>query len=484
MESPLDIVEDETGRLRDIHDRPMIVVFSTKSRPPRKHVSIKDKPMGVRASHFEFINVANPGVESEGTRQLIRTHVMQDVRNKQRMKARTAATQTNQGQSIFGIHDPQSTQIPPLPAANGIPFLDFPVPLRPYMRKLLHQYTTLITHITNPKLPTNPAESAWFPMVMTDAALFHAVLCASTIWVRILTGDSDEFSQSKHMFEAVSLVNGRLSNGDISDATIATVLFLAKAEYTQRNYATWGVHMNGVKKMVEMRGEMMMIPVLVRSKILEAELLGCIETGSVPRFPSIGDASHISSDTAPHLPYGFVEFVQRGILRGELLSLFGDIEEVTRVAQIDETSLRMDEPSMALIRYRLLFQANEGMTNDDLNIRTYLRDGAIIYIQTLLPKMPVRAVDLSIPLSRLQVSMLALKIPNVRLLIWVSAIAAIVAEGDGKEYFMEKLRNYMMLAGIEAWHGLREILFQYWWIDAMHDDLGRRLWGEVCRDAD
>ncbi|PVH78899.1 hypothetical protein DL98DRAFT_633581 [Cadophora sp. DSE1049] len=481
MDTPLDVVKDEQGTLRDIHGRPMIMVFSSK--PRRKPLSIKDRPAGVKQRQFEFINVAKPGVESERTRQLIRTHVMQNVRYRHREKARTATTQPANVQPFFESQDPlYDSGVPPVPAANGIPFLNFPVPMQPYMRKLLYQSS--IMHITNPKQPINPADSAWFPMVMTDAALFHAVLCTSAIWVRILSANSDEFPQSKHMFEAVSLINGRLSDADISDATITTILFLAKAEYTQRNYTTWDIHMNGVKRMVEMRGGIVIMPVLVRSKIYEAELLGCIETGSIPRFASSGDPSHEPSDTAPHLPCGFVELVQRGILQGELLSLFGDIEENTRLMQTEETSLGMDESSVAPVRYRLLLQVDEGLTDDDLNIRTCLRHGAIIYIQTFLPKLPVRGVDLSTILSRLQDSMLALKVSNVRLLIWVSAIAAIVAEGDGREWFMEKLRSYMTLAGIDVWDGLREILMQYWWIDAMHDILGRQLWGELFRDVD
>lgn len=85
-------------------------------------------------------------------------------------------------------------------------------------------------HITDPKHPSNPTESAWFPMFMTDAALFHAVLCTSAIWTNLLSGGNDEVPQGRHMLEAISLINVRLRNVDVSDATLTTILFLAKAE--------------------------------------------------------------------------------------------------------------------------------------------------------------------------------------------------------------------------------------------------------------
>ncbi len=71
-------------------------------------------------------------------------------------------------------------------------------------------------------------------MVMADPALFHAILCTSAIYVGLLSGKEEAFLQSKHMMESISLINARLRHtngaGRFSDATLTTILVLAKAE--------------------------------------------------------------------------------------------------------------------------------------------------------------------------------------------------------------------------------------------------------------
>lgn len=76
-------------------------------------------------------------------------------------------------------------------------------------------------------LPTDiaPEESSWLPLIMTDAALFHALLCTSAVF------DNNMAIQRKHMLEALRLVNARIPSDDaISDTTITAILFMAKAE--------------------------------------------------------------------------------------------------------------------------------------------------------------------------------------------------------------------------------------------------------------
>ncbi|KAH6723577.1 hypothetical protein BKA61DRAFT_13229 [Leptodontidium sp. MPI-SDFR-AT-0119] len=321
MDIPLDVIEDEKGRLRDIHDRPMVLIFSSKPRRPRRPRPPKDKGIGVTHKKFEFINIVKPGDVSEASRHLIKTHVMQNVRHRQRENSKATQSAPSGGQLCSRNHVSHSpSTIPPQITTDGPAFIDFPVPMQPYMRKLLHQYSTSIMHITDPKHPSNPTESAWFPMFMTDAALFHAVLCTSAIWTNLLSGGNDEVPQGRHMLEAISLINVRLRNVDVSDATLTTILFLAKAEYTQKNYTIWDVHMNGTRRIVEMRGGISALPALIRQKIYDAELLGCIETGSIPRFLSIKPAFSEHSTESHLLSSGFAKLADDNILNSSTSS--------------------------------------------------------------------------------------------------------------------------------------------------------------------
>jgi hypothetical protein len=69
-------------------------------------------------------------------------------------------------------------------------------------------------------------DSVWFPLIMTDAALFHALLCTSALFAV-----HDIMLQRKHMIESIRLFNGRLTgDGATSNSMITTILFMAKAE--------------------------------------------------------------------------------------------------------------------------------------------------------------------------------------------------------------------------------------------------------------
>lgn len=83
-------------------------------------------------------------------------------------------------------------------------------------------------------LPTKgkKMDSAWFPMVMTDAAIFHALVSTSA-----LLGLHDMTVQKKHMLASIKLINSRLTGEDAtSNATICAVLFMAKAEVSHSLY--------------------------------------------------------------------------------------------------------------------------------------------------------------------------------------------------------------------------------------------------------
>lgn len=140
MDIPLDVIEDEQGRLRDIHDRPMVLIFSSKPRRPRRPRPPKDKGIGVTHKKFEFINIVKPGDVSEASRHLIKTHVMQNVRHRQRENSKATQSAPSGGQLCSRNHVSHSpSTIPPQITTDGPAFIGFPVPMQPYMRKLLHQ---------------------------------------------------------------------------------------------------------------------------------------------------------------------------------------------------------------------------------------------------------------------------------------------------------------------------------------------------------
>jgi len=144
MNVPLEVVQDDQGRLRDVNDQPMIMIFNSKPRRPRtsrgSH-SVKRKPRTAEPQSFAFINVTRPDKKDEDARKLIRTHVMQDLHRRESQKPSSGSSkkrQTSSGNSP----PPQNIltlAIPPQPPADGPAVIRFPIQMQPYMHRLIHQ---------------------------------------------------------------------------------------------------------------------------------------------------------------------------------------------------------------------------------------------------------------------------------------------------------------------------------------------------------
>lgn len=112
---------------------------------------------------------------------------------------------------------------------------------------------------------------------MTDAALFHSILCGTALfWDIYESSKIESLAIFKHMKEAVHLLSARLQDpvNSISDSTMVTVAHLAEYEASTSssrhkkrelivsnvrqiaigNFANWKNHIDGLLKMVQLRG--------------------------------------------------------------------------------------------------------------------------------------------------------------------------------------------------------------------------------------
>jgi hypothetical protein len=63
MNVPLEIIRDDHGRLRDVNDQAIIIVFNTKPKRPRtsrRSFPAKEKLRTVQPQSFAFINISKP----------------------------------------------------------------------------------------------------------------------------------------------------------------------------------------------------------------------------------------------------------------------------------------------------------------------------------------------------------------------------------------------------------------------------------------
>jgi hypothetical protein len=93
----------------------------------------------------------------------------------------------------------------------------------------------VVSHATYPKeenMGEVSSRSGWFALAMSDAALFYTILCATSMYCDLVRGNKGSTEGLLLMSKALHSINQRmkLPGSFISDTTIATVAFLAKAE--------------------------------------------------------------------------------------------------------------------------------------------------------------------------------------------------------------------------------------------------------------
>jgi hypothetical protein len=135
---------------------------------------------------------------------------------------------------------------------------------------------------------SNLIRSEWFPTAMTNAGFMHSLLCTAALHLYYL-GKSSLDTILYHQTQAIAAVNSAISHPDprvsTSDANIGTVFnllcideglispYLSKKERMEDLLIKREVHLNGLRKMVRMRGGLM---TMHSNRILQAFILWCV----------------------------------------------------------------------------------------------------------------------------------------------------------------------------------------------------------------
>lgn len=253
MEPPLQILKGEDGILRDVYDRPMIVVFNAAN-------SNLDaiKTSGPESSPFAFVHVDGSSKEDRAARTLIRSHVMQDHHRRKREKA-TQKRQSRHGKavqaSVLWADDLFGTcSLSPQPTRNLDPFAQYPIEMTARTHQLVN-HCKWADYIICPNGSTDSADvtiiaglakprefnyMSSFAVGMGDQALFHVLLLTSALHLCYLTGNVNWNETGKvpsteiisRKLTAIRQVNEKLRDSPtaISDQLIHAVTFMAMVE--------------------------------------------------------------------------------------------------------------------------------------------------------------------------------------------------------------------------------------------------------------
>ncbi|KAJ3497514.1 hypothetical protein NLG97_g1844 [Lecanicillium saksenae] len=139
------------------------------------------------------------------------------------------------------------------------PFDCFPVRLTSEHHKLLHHWLSKYAAMMFEDLPSstfNPMRDVWFPLDLSNAASFNAVMAHSAAHLAQVQGIQDSEEALKFKMEAVRIVTMWMNDPEraLSDDAFAAVLRLLTYERYWGTETEWKIHRYGLQRMVTARG--------------------------------------------------------------------------------------------------------------------------------------------------------------------------------------------------------------------------------------
>lgn len=215
--------------------------------------------------------------------------------------------------------------------------------------------------------------------------------------------------------------------------------------------------------------------------------MGCIETGSVPRFPlakeyQLGIIGPLTQP--PTLSPGFDCLYQNNLIDRELLVILHDIEVYTQFFWATAGSAIDSEPITVHSRYRLLDWANKKSNERQSSIiQQAICFAAIIFIKCLLPRPPIRGINYTIMLSRLKTSLSKLQTTDSAtsaLLIWLLFVGgSSINSTVDRNWFIARLSIVSRAMGVNRWDSVKQLLSRFWWVESLNERRYQELWDEV-----
>ncbi|KAK0113474.1 hypothetical protein ONS96_014338 [Cadophora gregata f. sp. sojae] len=273
--------------------------------PPTTTMPIADKDLV-----FVHLNEVTGPTQDTDTRHQVRSHVMRDFQRKKHKSAKSThpirrsllpdreahplEADDRQIVASSGESSKDAEDLPeemsaimrlPDPQVLGMlePFNTLPISGSPRLQLLMHHYNTVLV---NTLIPVNPKDK-WFNYAITDSALFHATMMHAAMHQRVVSGGMDQREQIQLETNAIMMVNQRLEDPVLSksDVTIGAVVCLVLLENQEGNLALSNIHMNGLQKMVALRGgiDNLGLAGVLRRKILWGDILNATIAGTEPR---------------------------------------------------------------------------------------------------------------------------------------------------------------------------------------------------------
>lgn len=358
-----------------------------------------------------------------------------------------------------------------------------------------------------------------FELLAFDASYLHVTAFAAGSFINMVLRHQENMTDPDtilHFLKGVRLLREKLLRSDerqrLSDATVSVVLTLATCAYGMGDYETAKRHMEGLHKIIKLRGglanlqgpflkkllmEMLRYVFTVKGYLTSSgrgvyhltthrcDIGISLHTGSAPMifrnpvleplipYPNqklwvIGKSSDTTNSEAL-LRNIDVDLVAAWVAMQKFCSLVNLAIETHRMF-----SMEIVLDTMASVMYRLLRMDFEIGSLDEA-----IRLGLLALCYAIFLQWQGMTLPSSKFPSAFKTSVLDLKISDEvprQIVLWLlmtGGISIFTSEGD--TWLKDVLHEHFQMCHITSWNELRQVLKTFMWIGSLHDQSGRKI---------
>ncbi|KAG0160173.1 Fungal transcriptional regulatory protein, N-terminal [Penicillium digitatum] len=356
-----------------------------------------------------------------------------------------------------------------------------------FLHKIAFQYYPLDLNATS-----NPFLISWWPLALGDPALFHVSLQTACLDEELLAQKGFQNSELL-MADSVALLRRKLKYMSLAvqDGTLNSVITLATIEFGKGNAKVGEMHVNGLKKLVDMRGG---INAVRQTSPLTARMVSWVsmlimghpqfETqddfgigDGIPPIPEWQFDSTVLDDQLFDLSNIEVEYAVKNVL-SRLRSIFH------RVRNMPFQATQLHDLTCFVI-HRLLLSAPATTISLPSPITESIRCGVIIYMFIAQgPTYYSHAVILNTIMIRFMENLEHLtSISRVydSLDVWFAAVGMVASAGTPHHrWFMSRAREIAVALNLENFDVILFHIKSVLWLEKpQSEDLVRSHWDNI-----
>ncbi|KAN0098979.1 hypothetical protein V8E51_014642 [Hyaloscypha variabilis] len=466
-------------------------------------------------NELEFVNVTNPLTRKEaGDGKTVRKNVMlrswHDRKQGAKGLARAERRQLlprKSGKEVACRHKAAEVLLATIGNPQDMlggrvrdPFASYPIPAAPYvdvlLRKWIINFSGVFCTIESATKASNPIFDIFLPLFISDAALFHAVLCFSSSLVDTSNGLKTAGPTTLvHMNSAIKLVSEALNNREqaLSDKLLATICMITASHIIFKDYAGLERHLKGIDQIIELRGgiDSLRTSPLVYRLILWGDQFRGLHMNALPRYRPKSKVPYgpqkpplITTSSAPE------NWSTRGVLSVEFISLMSQISELEQLVE----SCRGATVSRSTIRY--FYHQRESIEDiliERIAVTSSLPGGeyesccylaASINSTVILRPFPPTSGVQSTLLGKLKIALRKTDLESrwgddIELLLWVLVTAAHFPD-PLHQWFIDVLKKVTgTLVPRPSLNGFKQILRRFQWNEKTSCPACERIYSEI-----